>query len=98
MRRVPVPKRTSNGEGPWYTNKELFEMFQGIKDEMRETRAAIREYNGLRKLVNEVMTELASIKSAQLERYNVGKTIREWGGWILGIASFVFALWTYFGR
>ena len=96
MRRR-VKSRPQGGE-QWYTNRDLLEMFQGLKDDLRTTMAAIKEYNGLRGLVNEVMQEMAEIKSAQLERYKVGKSIREWGGWIFGIASFCFSVWVYFRR
>lgn len=44
----------------WYNNKELYEMFQNIesemyklRQEMAETRAIIRDYNGLRQKVED---------------------------------------------
>lgn len=73
-------------------------MFQGLKDELKETRSVIKEYNGLRKLVNDLMADMGAIKSAQLERYNVGRTIREWGGWVIGLLSFCVTMWTILGR
>lgn len=43
----------------WYTNKELFEMMQDLKEEITETRSEmcetkmlIRDYNGLRQRVD----------------------------------------------
>jgi hypothetical protein len=47
---------TMADENQWYTNKDLFEMFNNIKNdiqklslEMKETKILIRDYNGLRK-------------------------------------------------
>lgn len=80
-------------EQPWYTLKDLFVMQQELRKELQETRVLIREYNGLRSVLNTVCADVAEIKYARRERYNVGKTVREWGGWIFGILSFVFTVW-----
>ena len=54
-----------NERDQWYTNKQLFEKFEELWEqikelqlEMRETRTLIRDYNGLRK-------EVAEVKAAQ---------------------------------
>mgnify|MGYP001105366575 CR=1 FL=1 len=38
-----------NEHKQWYSNKDLFEMMQGLKKELAHTRTDIRKYNGLRK-------------------------------------------------
>lgn len=47
-------------EEQWYSNKDLFEMINKFKTEvenlrleMRETKTLIRDYNGLRKSIND---------------------------------------------
>ena len=80
-------------EKPWYTNKDLFEMLTGLKDELRETREVVREFNTIQKQVTELMVRVSALEVSRVERYNVGKTVREWGGWLVAIASFAFAIW-----
>ncbi len=82
------------GEEQWYTNKELFEMlnnmreeFKDLSAEMRETRAIIRKYNGLREEVGECRKEVESVKE-QMDvlkakadgRSSVWNDIRGWVG------------------
>jgi hypothetical protein len=45
----------------WYTNKDLFEMFQSLKDELQQTRSDIRQYNNLRGAIVEVQKTQISI-------------------------------------
>jgi len=80
-------------EKEWYSNKELFEMFQGLKEELKITRDAVKKYNNIRNNLNDVMERLAAIEQRAIGRYGVGKAIREWGGWIVGVLSFLFALY-----
>ena len=76
----------------WYSNKELFEMFQGLKDELKITREAVKKYNNIRNNLNDVLERLATIEQQSIGRYSVGKAIREWGGWIVAVLSFLFTL------
>jgi hypothetical protein len=41
----------------WYSPKELFEMIDGLKAELRETTAAIKKYNSLREELNNLGNE-----------------------------------------
>lgn len=50
-------------EKQWYSNKELFEMISDLKGELVETRRAVKEYNNIRKQLNDVCQEVAHIKS-----------------------------------
>lgn len=76
----------------WYNNKELYEMLLGLKDELKETRAAVQKYNGLRADLNHCMTDILAIKQQAVGRYSVGKAIRDWGGWIVAVVSFIYLL------
>lgn len=76
----------------WYTNKDLFELIGELQKDMQETRATIRRYNGLYTKVAEVKKQVDDIKAEQRGRQTVGAAIRNWGGWIFGLASFLVLL------
>ena len=82
----------------WYTNKQLFEMLQGLKDDMAETRVelaatreSVRRYNGLREDLEDVRTRVTAIEQQGVGRARVGSAIREWGSWIMALSSLVVA-------
>lgn len=39
----------------WYSNRDLFEMLNGLKSDLVETRLEMKRYNDLRGALNEVM-------------------------------------------
>jgi len=59
---------------------------------LKITRDAVRKYNNIRSNLNDVMERLTAIEQRAIGRYSVGKTIREWGGWMVAVLSFLFAL------
>ena len=71
----------------WYSNKEIFEMLQGLKEELRETRILVTQYNGLRKDLAETMSKVAAIEQQNLGKTQVGTSIREWTGWVIAILA-----------
>lgn len=71
----------------WYSNKEIFEMLQGLKNELQETRVIIRQYNGLRKDLAETMKRVAAIEQQNIGKSQVGTSIREWTGWVIAILA-----------
>lgn len=77
----------------WYSNKELFEMFQDLKEELAITREAVKRYNNIRADLNAVMQRLTAIEERAIGRYGIGKAVREWGGWLVGLLGFLFALY-----
>lgn len=77
----------------WYSNKQLFEMFQGLNNELRITRDAVKKYNDIRTNLNNVMERVTAIEQRAIGSYNVGKSIREWGGWIVAIAALLYTIW-----
>lgn len=79
-------------EKQWYTNKDLFELIGELQKDMQETRTTIRKYNGLYKKLAEVKTTVDDMQAQQKGRQSVGSAIRNWGGWIFGLASFLVLL------
>ncbi len=71
----------------WYSNKELFEMFQSLKEELKLTIEAVKRYNGIRNDLNNVMKRLLAIEQQAVGRYTVGRALREWGGWAVALIS-----------
>lgn len=71
----------------WYSNKDLFEMLQGLKKDLQETRTVIKKYNGLRKDLGETMLKLAEIENQMRGRNQVWEGIRNWGGWIVALTT-----------
>ncbi|MFP4041476.1 MAG: hypothetical protein ACLFT6_01815 [Bacteroidales bacterium] len=69
----------------WYNNKELFEMIQNLKDEMKETRNVIKKYNGIRKDLSGVMKRVQKMEERRAGRSEVGQAIKDWGGWIISL-------------
>lgn len=83
---------TMSEKKQWYTNKDLFELITDLQKDMQETRAMIRKYNGLYDKVADVKKEVDTIQSERKGRQSVGEAIRNWGGWIFGLASFLVLL------
>lgn len=88
-----------NDNKPWYTNKDLFEQINELKQDMQETRTMIRKYNGLydkveevKEDVTDVASDIAEIKAIQEGKSKVGEAIKSWGGWGIGILTFFFML------
>lgn len=76
----------------WYTNKDLFEMIQELKvdmqamcQELKQTREIVAKYNSLRQRLDAIELKAAG-------RSAVSRAIREWGGWLVGVLSFLFTL------
>lgn len=76
----------------WYTNKDLFELIIELQTDMKETRSMIRKYNGLYNKVAEVKSTVDGMEAQQKGRNSVGTAIRNWGGWVFGLASFLVLL------
>lgn len=86
-------------ENQWYSNKELFEQindlkleFEQLRTELRETRESIKKYNGLREELYEVRREIEQIKSENSGKSHALNAVREWGGWIVAIVTFLINL------
>lgn len=86
-------------EQQWYSNKELFELINHIKQdftelrmEMSETRRVIKKYNGLYEKVEGVKQELKELKAIKSGKIDFGKAIRDWGGWFFALITLVILL------
>lgn len=82
------------GNEQWYSNKELFEQILDMKNDMQRlsaelnrTTETIKKYNGLREELAEVKKTIAEMQAKEAERHSVGKSIRDWGGWIIAIIT-----------
>jgi hypothetical protein len=80
----------------WYSNKDLFEQINNLRNEMLETRNLIKQYNGLREKVDVVENEITVMKAEAKGKNKVSDGIRNWGGWIIGLISFAILLLTTF--
>lgn len=83
----------------WFTNKDLYEMFQELKDEVAPLRAelrytadAVRKYNGLREKIEVTERRLAEHLLMGAGQASAAKGIREWGGWIVALISLAIVL------
>ena len=76
----------------WYTNKDLFELINALQIDMKETRATIKKYNGLYTKLGDLKTTVDDMQAQQKGRNSVGTAIRNWGGWIFGLTSFLVLL------
>lgn len=47
--------RLMNEGNQWYSNKELFEMLNGLRMDLVETQSQMKKYNDLRATLNDVM-------------------------------------------
>lgn len=93
-----------------YSTKDFLDLLIKVKDdfgnlrtEMQVTRETIKKYNGLREEVGKTQVEVRDLKeqidimiAQKDERSTVWTSIRNWGGWILGIVSFFAAYWKIF--
>ena len=59
---------------------------------MQETRTTIKKYNGLYSKLADVKTTVDDMQAQRRGRQSVGSAIRNWGGWIFGLASFLVLL------
>lgn len=71
----------------WYSNKDLFEMVQGLTKDLQETRTVIKQYNGLRRDLGETIKKVAEIEDQMTGRNQVWDGIRNWGGWIIALLT-----------
>lgn len=79
-------------EQQWYTNKELYEMLQGLKADLQETRLLIKQYNGLRQRIDSCEGLITDLVSQARGRASVGNAIRAWGGWLFAVISLLITL------
>ncbi len=79
----------------WYTNKELFEKIDGLSKELGETQRVVKEYNGLRKELDEVcktVTVLMAEGAGKNKLFGGVVVIIGVVGTLMGIAGGVLAL------
>lgn len=86
----------------WYTNKELFESINDLKDDITETRHLIKHYNGLYESVKVNNNDIQFVKEEVLEvnkeinrmnheyngRANFINAVIKMSGWLVAIVGF----------
>lgn len=85
-------------QGQWYTNRDLFEMMQELRGDLAETRALVRQYNGLREVVGDVSGRVKTLEERAAGRASVAEGILKWGGWALGLAGLAISAWAKFSK
>jgi hypothetical protein len=78
------------GKEEWYSNKDIFEMVQALRDELQETRNAVRKYNNLVGRLAELENWRIEVESRYLEREQIKGQFLRWGGWIIAALSLAF--------
>lgn len=82
-----------------YTSKELLEMVQTLKEDMwtlrlelTATRQLVSKYNSLREKVDGTEMRLIAWENSHKGKHLAAQGIREWGGWIVAVLTFVWAV------
>ena len=88
----------------WYDNKQLFEMVQELKEdirtissEMKQTTEIIKKYNGLREQMEHCTKRLLAIENTAETKQKVGVSVQGWTGWLVAVISLIIALWKVAG-
>jgi hypothetical protein len=83
----------------WYTNKDLHEQIMELANdladlstELKLTREVVRKYNGLRQDLLELTQRINSMEKRSEGRASAGQAIRDWGGWIVAMITFLLAI------
>lgn len=94
----------------WYSNKELFEKLDKLKDSLSETNANIKKYNGLREkietvdekvnatdqVVSTIENKVDHIEMMTEAKSGFGQAVRSWGGWIFSLVTLLILLMEMF--
>jgi hypothetical protein len=104
-----VSTEKSDNDKEWYSNQQLFELYQRLSEELVETRYELqitrnmmKSYNGLRELVDKlawsvdkVMDDVAYMKAEGAGKKKVFDGIISYGGWFMSVILFLFTLLKY---
>ena len=76
----------------WYSKKDIFEMVQGLKDELGQTREIIRQYNNIREDLDWCIKEIRGIASQGKGQADFVNELKFWSGWIAAIIAITLKL------
>lgn len=86
----------------WYSNKELYEMIDGLRDDLKDTTTAVKKYNGLHERFDKVeialadqMAKCAEVQKGKEARSDIALTLLKI--WPI-VLSTVMAIWAIWGR
>ena len=91
-------------EGFEEQNKELKVSMKELSDELQSTRQIVAKYNGLRQVIDRCETKILDLEtrlitesSVELGKAILWKGIKDWGGWIVAVVTFIIFLFSTFG-
>lgn len=90
----------SKKNNEWYSNKDLYEMINELRNELKETIIYVKKYNNLRESLNDGLERIydlekwkVSFEKSQETKEVILKNIKNWTPWIIaGIAILYMAL------
>lgn len=92
-----MSEKPENGE--WYDNKRLYEMLVEVSkrlehtdSELGKTQTLIRDYNGLREIINDCKTRLERIEARALGSEESNHFTWEKVGYMIGLAGLLWAI------
>jgi len=78
-------------EKGWYSDREMFEMLNGLKLELIKTQEHIKKYNGLLDKFEGVNRRLTKVEEQAEGRSSAARSFRDWGGWLAGAIGIIIA-------
>lgn len=82
-------------DGDWYSNRELFEMNQDMKEKFVEFNENFRKYNGLLEKYTALENRLSRIETQKQTKDEANVDWREKIAWAVAILSSLFAIAQY---
>ncbi len=76
----------------WYTNKEIYEMVRDLREELKDTRDALKAYNGIRDDLNWCIGKLKTGTAKREGMAVVLFGLRDWAGWAVAIILVLFKI------
>lgn len=73
----------------WYSNKELYEMFCDMREDLQQFNKNFAKYNGLIGKVTKVQADIAKLKSERKISIRVKESLKENINWIMTLVAFV---------
>lgn len=85
--------------GDWYSNKELYEMFVDIKEDLQEFNSNFQKYNGLiedreahEQRICDMESDMKEIKDKATAKSDLKETMKDNVVWIIAVVSFAAGL------
>lgn len=80
----------------WYTNKDLYEMIFGLRQELQSTTEAVKRYNNLHarieesnRTLREVCETVAEMRAEGQGKNSLSEGLLLYGGWLLALLTYL---------